>query len=77
MTPFALAPILSAVLGALAGGLGVTIAFSLVILGIARSGDMRRVGRSGAATAYGTLAVLSATASVSIVALGLILVTSK
>ncbi|HEX3318727.1 MAG TPA: hypothetical protein VHR88_11945 [Solirubrobacteraceae bacterium] len=77
MTPVALAPILSAVLAALAGGLGVTIAFSLVIVGIARSGDMRRVGRSGVATAYGALGVIGASAAVGIVVLGLILVTSK
>jgi Na+/H+-dicarboxylate symporter len=77
MMPVGLAPLLSAVLGALAGGLGVTIAFSLVILGITRSGDMRRVGRLGAASAYGTLGVLAAAAAVGIVVLGLILLTSK
>jgi uncharacterized membrane protein YidH (DUF202 family) len=77
MIPLALAPLLSAVLGALGGGLIVTIAFSFVILGATRFDDLRRVGRRGAAAAYGTLGVVAALAAAGTIVLGLILVTSK
>jgi uncharacterized membrane protein YidH (DUF202 family) len=77
MIPLALAPLVSAILGALGGGLIVTIAFSLVILGATRFDDLRRVGRRGAATAYATLGVVAALAAAGTVVLGLILVTSK
>jgi len=70
-------PLLSAVLGALGGALIAIIAFSLVILGVTRFDDMRRVGRRGAATAYGTLGVLAALAATGTVVFGLIVVTSK
>jgi uncharacterized membrane protein YjfL (UPF0719 family) len=75
--PLAMAPLLSAVLGALIGGLIVTIAFSFVILGVTRFEDLRRVGRRGAATAYATLGVVGALAATGTVVYGLILVTSK
>jgi uncharacterized membrane protein YjfL (UPF0719 family) len=77
MIPLAVAPLVSAVLGALVGGVIVTIAFSFVILGVTRFDDMRRVGRRGAATAYGTLGVLAALAATGTLVYGLILVTSK
>ena len=75
--PLAMAPLLSAVLAALVGGLIVTIAFSFVILGVTRFEDLRRVGRRGAATAYATLSLLAALAATGTVVYGLILVTSK
>jgi uncharacterized membrane protein YidH (DUF202 family) len=75
--PLAMAPLLSAVLGALGGALIAIIAFSLVILGVTRFDDMRRVGRRGAATAYGTLGVLAALAAIGTVVFGLIVVMSK
>ena len=77
MIPLALASLVSAVLGALAGGLGVTVAFSMVIFGTARFGDMRRVQRPGTAAAYAVLGGLAALAAVGLVVLGLIVVTSK
>jgi uncharacterized membrane protein YjfL (UPF0719 family) len=77
MIPIAVTPLVSAVLGALVGGVIATIAFSFVILGVTRFDDMRRVGRRGAATAYGTLGVLAALAAIGTVVFGLILVTSK
>jgi Na+/H+-dicarboxylate symporter len=77
MIEVALAPLVAAMLGALAGAISVTIAFSLVIYGIARVGDMRRMGRTGAATAYGALGVVAGLAAVGIVAVGLVAVTSK
>ncbi|MFL5835816.1 MAG: hypothetical protein ACJ76K_04415 [Solirubrobacteraceae bacterium] len=72
-----MAPLVSAILGAFIGGLIVTIAFSLIILGVTRFDDMRQVGRRGAATAYATLGVLAALAATGTVVFGLILVTSK
>jgi Na+/H+-dicarboxylate symporter len=77
MTTVALAPLLSAVLGALVGAVSVTLAFSLVILGVARYADMRRVGRVGAARAYGAVGVAAAVIAIGIVALGLVVVTSR
>ena len=76
-TPVAMAPLLSAVLGALGGALIAIIAFSLLILGVTRFDDLRRVGRRGAATAYGALSVIAALAATGTVVFGLILVTSK
>jgi hypothetical protein len=38
-------------------GVGITAAFSFVVYGAGRSGEARRTGRSGAATAYAALAV--------------------
>jgi hypothetical protein len=38
-------------------GVGITTAYSLVVFGIGRSAEARRAGRSGAATAYASLAV--------------------
>jgi uncharacterized membrane protein YjfL (UPF0719 family) len=73
----ALAPLPSAILGALAGGVVVTLAFSFVILGLARFDDMRRSGRSGAAAAYATLGLLAGLVAVGTVVLGLVVLTAK
>jgi hypothetical protein len=40
---------------ALLGGVGVTAAFAVTILGATRAGDLRRSGNGAAATAYGVL----------------------
>jgi hypothetical protein len=40
-------------------GIGMTTAYSFVVLGGARSAEARRSGRSAAALAYGTLAVVA------------------
>ena len=40
----------------LVAGVGVTLTFSLVVLGTGRSAEARRTGREGAALAYATLA---------------------
>jgi hypothetical protein len=42
----------------LVAGIGITGAYSFVVLGIGRSAEARRSGESGAALAYGALAVL-------------------
>ena len=77
MSPVAVAPLVSAMLGAIAGGLGVIFAFSLVILGAARFTDMRRAGRPVAAGAYAALGGVAGLCAAGLVVLGLILVTTK
>ena len=42
----------------LRAGVGITTAYSFVVLGSARSAEARRAGRSGAAMGYAALAVL-------------------
>jgi hypothetical protein len=43
----------------LVGGVAITVAFSLVVLGSARHAEARRGGHRVAAVAYGTLATLA------------------
>jgi hypothetical protein len=43
----------------LLAGVGISVLFSLVILGSAKAGDARRAGQGAAAAAYFTLAVLA------------------
>lgn len=42
----------------LADGVGVTLAYSLVVFGVARAGDLRRQERGAAAASYAVLAVV-------------------
>jgi hypothetical protein len=42
----------------LIAGIGITTAFSLVVLGTGRSAEARRSGRTGASVAYGLLAAV-------------------
>jgi hypothetical protein len=58
-------------------GVSVSVVFSIAILGATRSSDMRRDGRTGAATAYGALAGVGLLLAVAIVAYGLVLVVHK
>jgi hypothetical protein len=55
----------------------VMTSFSVVIHGVARSNDSRRAGRTGAATAYGVLAVVAAIAFGAAVIFGVAIITSK
>jgi hypothetical protein len=43
----------------LVAGVGISVLYSLVILGSARAGDARRAGRGGTAAAWATLAALA------------------
>jgi hypothetical protein len=61
----------------LLAGIGVTLAFSLIVLGGARSTAARRFGSGGAALAYGALAVLAFCAFVAGVIFGLSIMLSK
>jgi hypothetical protein len=58
-------------------GVVVSLCFSLVILGSARAGELRREGRAAAATAYATLAVLGAAAVTALIVFGISVVVSK
>jgi hypothetical protein len=58
-------------------GVAVTVVFSLAIRGATRSSDMRRAGRSGAATAYAALAGAGLILAAAIVAYGVFLVARK
>jgi hypothetical protein len=61
----------------LLAGVGVAVVFSIAILGVTRSSDMRRAQRAGAATAYAALATLGLLLSCAIVIYGLVLVARK
>jgi hypothetical protein len=52
-------------------GVGVSVLFSLVILGVARAGDARRERADGLALAYGAMAAVAGLASAGCVAYGL------
>ena len=56
---------------------GVTIVFSIGIVGAARFQDMRRVGRTTAAGAYAALAVLAAATSVGVAVFGIVVMLDK
>jgi hypothetical protein len=62
---------------AFAAGVGVTCAFSLGVLGVARFVDLSRDGRPVAATASAVLAILALLACGAAVVLGIIVMTSK
>jgi hypothetical protein len=65
------------VIASLAAGVGVTISFSLAILGLTRFAEMRRDERPVEAWAYAGLAMAGLAVSVTAVVFGVILMTSK
>ena len=71
------AALLDVVLYSLAAGIGVTIAFSLAILGGTRFTDMRRDERGVEAFAYAALAVVGLGVSATAIVLGIVVMTSK
>jgi hypothetical protein len=58
-------------------GVGVAAVFSLAIYGAARSAEMRRGHRGGAALGFATIAVLAAAVSGAAVVYGVVLVAQK
>jgi MFS family permease len=58
-------------------GVGVAVVFSVAILGMTRSSEMRREHRTAATAAYSALAVAGLLISAAIVIYGLILVAHK
>ena len=59
------------------GGVAVSLCFSLVILGSARAGELRRQGRTAAATAHATLAIAGAAALTALIVFGISVIVSK
>ncbi len=77
MTVFAASPLLKMFYSAFVAGVGVSVVFSVAVLGAVRSSDMRRSGRPTAATAFAALAGCGLLISAAVVVYGLILVAHK
>jgi len=58
-------------------GVGVTMNFSIAVLGASRFADMNRDGRPAAAVAFGLLGVVALLAAGAAVVLGIIVMTRK
>jgi hypothetical protein len=69
--------LLKTIVAAFIAGVGVTLIFSLAILGASRFVDLTRDGRSAGAIAFGALAVVALLAALVAVAVGLIVMTRK
>jgi hypothetical protein len=65
------------VVAAFIAGVGVTIIFSIAILGFARLGEASREGRSGEATVFGLVAAVALIATAAAVVLAVIVMTTK
>lgn len=65
------------VVAALAAGVGITLVFSIAILGIVRVVELAHDGRTAAATAFGTLAVIALAVCLGAVVLGVVVMTQK
>jgi hypothetical protein len=72
-----LSDILKVVWVSLLAGVLVCFAFSLVVLGTARSTDARRNGNGGAAVAFGALATIAMAACIAAVVFGVHIMVSK
>jgi len=62
---------------AVLGGLGVTAAYGVAILGVTRAVDFSRDGRSLEATLFGVLGAIAMVAVVGSVVFGIVVLTSK
>jgi hypothetical protein len=61
----------------LVAGVGITTAYSFVVLGTSRSAEARRVGRSGAAMVYGAIALAFLAVFVAMIVIGVQIMLSK
>ena len=61
----------------LIAGIGVTLTFSLTIVGATRFADMRREDRPVEATLFGVLAAIGLTVSIGAIVLGIVVMTNK
>jgi hypothetical protein len=71
------AALLDVVVASLAAGIGVTITFSLAILGTTRFAEMRREHRRAEEVAFGALAATGLAISLAAVIVGIVVMTSK
>jgi hypothetical protein len=69
--------LLKTVIAAFIAGVGVTLIFSLAILGASRFVDRSRDGRPAAAVAFGTLGLVALAAALAAVTLGIIVMARK
>jgi hypothetical protein len=69
--------LLKTIVASAVAGVGVTLIFSLAILGAARFADLNRDGRPAAAVAFGVLAVVALAAAAAAVTIGIIVMTRK
>lgn len=58
-------------------GIGVTMLFALTLLGATRAVDLRRNGRTAAASAYGALMAVAGTGVAAAVVFGIVVMTQK
>ena len=58
-------------------GVGVSLVFSIAVVGVVRAGDMRREQRSAAAAAYGVLGAIGLVLTAALIVYGLILLARK
>jgi hypothetical protein len=69
--------LLKTVVAAFIAGVGVTLIFSLAILGASRFVDRSRDGRPAAAAGFGALGLVALVAALAAVTLGIIVMTRK
>lgn len=69
--------LLKTIVAAFIAGVGVTLVFSLAILGASRFADMSRDGRPVAAIAFGVLGAVALAAALAAVAFGIVVMTRK
>jgi len=69
--------LLKTVIASAVAGVGVTLAFSLAILGATRFAELNRDRRPAAAAAFGAVAVLGLGAAAAAVTIGIIVMSSK
>jgi len=69
--------LLKTVVAAFVAGVGVTLIFSLAILGASRFADMSRDGRPAAAIAFGVVGLAALLAALAAVTIGIIVMTRK
>ena len=69
--------LLKTVVGAFISGVGVTLVFSVAILGAARFAESSRDGRPAVATVFGALAIVALAAVAAAVVIGIIVMAAK
>jgi hypothetical protein len=69
--------LLKTIVASFIAGVGVTLIFSIAILGASRFADMNRDGRPAAAVAFGLLGVAALLAAGAAVVVGIIVMTRK
>jgi len=69
--------LLETVASAFIAGVGVTLIFSLAIVGASRFADMNRDGRPVAAIAFGAMGIVALLAALAAVTVGIIVMTRK